>query len=123
MNVLRELGVKPGDRIATCAWNHQRHLELYFAVPAVGAVLHTINFRLAREQLLYIINHAQDKLIFLDKSLGGILADLERELPSVEKYILMDEKGAEPPALPQPALDYEELLAEASEQAEFPDAR
>ena len=120
MNVLRDLGVKPGDRIATCAWNHQKHLELYFAVPAVGAVLHTINFRLAREQLLYIINHAQDRLIFLDKSLGGILADLERELPSVEKYILMDEKGAEPPALPQPALDYEELLADASEHAEFP---
>ncbi len=120
MNVLRDLGVKPGDRIATCAWNHQKHLELYFAVPAVGAVLHTINFRLAREQLLYIINHAQDKLIFLDKSLGGILADLGRELPSVEKYILMDEKGAEPPALPQPALDYELLLAAASEQTEFP---
>ena len=107
MNVLRDLGVKPGDRVATCAWNHQKHLELYFAVPAVGAVLHTINFRLAREQLLYIINHAQDKLVFLDKSLGGILADLSRELPSVEKYILMDEKGAEPPALPQPSLDYE----------------
>jgi fatty-acyl-CoA synthase len=120
MNVLRELGVKPGDRVATCAWNHQRHVELYFAVPAVGAVLHTINFRLAREQLLYIINHAQDKVIFLDRSLGGILADLERELKSVEKYILMDEKGAEPPALPQPALDYEKLLAEVSEHAEFP---
>jgi fatty-acyl-CoA synthase len=121
MNVLLELGVKPGDRIATCAWNHQRHLELYFAVPAIGAVLHTINFRLAREQLLYIINHAQDRLIFLDKSLGGILADLECELSSVEKYILMDEKGAEPPALPQPSLDYEELLAEASGQAQFPE--
>ena len=121
MNVLLELGVKPGDRIATCAWNHQRHLELYFAVPAVGAVLHTINFRLAREQLLYIINHAQDKLIFLDKSLGGILADLECELSSVEKYILMDEKGAESPALPQPAFDYEELMAAASQQAQFPE--
>jgi fatty-acyl-CoA synthase len=90
-------------------------------VPAVGAVLHTINFRLAREQLVYIINHAQDRLVFLDKSLGGILADLERELPGVEKYILMDEKGAEPPALPQPALDYEELLAAASGRAEFPE--
>ena len=94
MNVLRDLGVKPGDRVATCAWNHQKHLELYFAVPAVGAVLHTINFRLAREQLVYIINHAEDRLIFLDKSLGGILADLQRELTSVDKYILMDEKGA-----------------------------
>jgi fatty-acyl-CoA synthase len=120
MSVLRDLGVKPGDRIATCAWNHQKHLELYFAVPAVGAVLHTINFRLAREQLLYIINHAQDKLIFLDKSLGGILADLERELPSVEKFILMDEKGAEPPVLPRPSLDYEMLLTAASDQTEFP---
>ena len=50
----------------------------------------------------------QDRLVFLDKSLGGILADLERELPSVEKFILMDEGGAEPPALPQPALDYED---------------
>jgi fatty-acyl-CoA synthase len=119
MNVLLDLGVKPGDRIATCAWNHQRHLELYFAVPAVGAVLHTINFRLAREQLLYIINHAEDRLIFLDKSLGGILADLECELPSVEKYILMDEKGAEPPALPQPTLDYEDLMAAASQRVNF----
>jgi fatty-acyl-CoA synthase len=121
MNVLRKLGVKPGDRIATCAWNHQRHLELYFAVPAMGAVLHTINFRLAREQVLYIINHAQDRLVFLDRSLAGILADLERELPSVEKFILMDEGGAEPPALPQPALDYEELLADVSEHAKFPE--
>jgi fatty-acyl-CoA synthase len=121
MNVLRKLGVKPGDRVATCAWNHQRHLELYFAVPAIGGVLHTVNFRLARDQLLYIINHAADRIIFLDRSLGGILADLERELPTVEKYILMDEGGAEPPALPRPALDYEVLLADASERAEFAD--
>ena len=71
MNVLRELGVQPGDRIATCAWNHQKHLELYFAVPAVGAVLHTINFRLAREQLLYIINHAQDRADFPGQVAGG----------------------------------------------------
>jgi fatty-acyl-CoA synthase len=119
-NVLRDLGVKPGDRVATCAWNHQRHLELYFAVPAVGAVLHTINFRLAREQLVYIINHAEDKLVFLDKSLGGILADLAPELSSVEKYILMDEGGAVPPAMPAPALDYEALLAQAPEKPYSP---
>ena len=120
MNVLRKLGVKPGDRIATCAWNHQKHLELYFAIPALGAVLHTINFRLARDQLLYIINHAEDRIVFLDKSLGGILADLERELPTVEKYVLIDEGGAEPTALPQPSMDYEELMADASERVEFP---
>ena len=121
MNVLLKLGVKPGDRIATCAWNHQRHLELYFAVPAVGAVLHTINFRLAREQVLYIINHAEDRFLFLDRSLGGILGDLQREIPCVEKFILMDEKGPEPPALPEPSFDYEELLAEVSGEPAFPD--
>ncbi len=121
MNVLLKLGVKPGDRIATCAWNHQRHLELYFAVPAVGAVLHTINFRLAREQVLYIINHAEDRFLFLDRSLGGILADLQREIPCVEKYILMDEKGPEPPALPEPSFDYEALLAEVPGEARFPE--
>src|ERR1035438_1070929 len=71
MNVLKRLGVKPGDRVATFAWNHHRHLELYFAVPAIGAVLHTINIRLPREQIVYIINHADDRLIFLDKSVAG----------------------------------------------------
>src|SRR5262245_6474318 len=71
MNVMRGLGVREGDRIGTFAWNHQRHLELYFAVPAIGAILHTINIRLPREQLVYIINHAADRLIFLDRSLAG----------------------------------------------------
>ncbi len=120
MNVMRRLGVQPGDRVASFAWNHQRHLELYFAVPSIGAILHTINIRLPREQLVYIINHAEDRLIFLDKSLAGALADMQRELPTVEKYILMDERGPEPPDLPSPSLDYEELMADAQERAEFP---
>jgi fatty-acyl-CoA synthase len=121
MSALLRLGVQPGDRVATCAWNHQRHLELYFAVPSIGAVLHTINFRLAREQLHYIFNHAEDRLVFVDRSLAGILADLERELPKVEKYVLMDEHGPEPPALPQPWVDYEQILAEATERVEIPE--
>ena len=82
MNVLTRLGVKPGDRVATFAWNHHRHLELYFAVPAVGAVLHTINIRLPREQLIYIINHADDRLIFVDKSVAGPIAEMQRDLPA-----------------------------------------
>src|SRR5262245_12758662 len=116
MNVLRDLGVQPGDRVGTFAWNHQRHLELYFAAPSVGAVLHTINIRLSREQLRYIINHAQDRLIFSDKSLAGTLAELQSDLPAVEKYILMDDRGPEPAALPQVSLDYEELMADASDR-------
>src|ERR1700732_1959857 len=61
MNGLKPPGGEPGDRVATLPWNHHRHLELYFAVPAVGAVLHTINIRLPREQVVYIINHADDR--------------------------------------------------------------
>jgi len=121
MNVLRGLGVQPGDRVATFAWNHQRHLELYFAVPSIGAILHTINIRLPDEQLLYIINHAEDRLIFADRSLAGALAEMQRELPTVKKYILMDDRGPEPSLLPRPAADYEELLADAPERVAFPD--
>jgi fatty-acyl-CoA synthase len=120
MNALRELGIRPADRVATLAWNSHRHLELYFAVPSIGAVLHTINFRLSREQLRYIINHAQDRLIFVDKSVAALLAAMQPELPGVERYIVMDDRCPEPPALPRPAVDYEELLASASERAEFP---
>src|SRR5262245_680707 len=94
MNALRGLGIRQGDRVATLAWNSHRHLELYFAVPSIGAVLHTINFRLSREQLLYIINHAQDRLIFTDRSVAGTLAELESDLPAVESYILMDDRGS-----------------------------
>jgi fatty-acyl-CoA synthase len=118
INVLRKLGIRPGDRVATFAWNHQRHLELYFAVPSMGAVLHTINIRLPREQVVYIINHAEDRVIFLDKSLAGALAEMHREIPTVEKYVLMDERGPEPSALPRPALDYEDLLEDASERVD-----
>jgi fatty-acyl-CoA synthase len=60
-NVLKDLGLNKGDRVATLAWNHHHHLELYLAVPVSGAVLHTLNLRLAPEQLVYIINHAEDK--------------------------------------------------------------
>jgi fatty-acyl-CoA synthase len=121
MNALRRLGVQPGDRIGTFAWNHQRHLELYLAVPSLGAVLHTINFRLARPQLQFIINHARDRFIFADKSLAGIVAELERDIPAVKYTILMDEFGPEPAGFPANVLEYEELLAEASEEAVYPE--
>jgi fatty-acyl-CoA synthase len=121
MNALVGLGVRPGDRIATFAWNHQEHVELYFAVPSIGAVLHTVNVRLPREQLVYIFNHAQNRFVFGDKSLGATLAGLQAELPGVERYILMEDRGPEPPGRPRPALDYEDLMAAASERAAFPD--
>ena len=120
MNALRGLGVQPGDRVATFAWNHHRHLELYFAIPALGAVLHTVNLRLSRDHIRYIINHAEDRLIFVDRSLAGLLAEMQGELQTLQNFILMGDQGAEPADLLKPSLDYEPLLEAASERAEFP---
>ena len=72
-NALAGLGVGAGDRVGTFAWNHYRHLEAYFGVPSMGAVLHTINIRLFTEDLVYIINHAGDKVILVDPDLAPLL--------------------------------------------------
>jgi len=71
---LRRLGVRPGDRVGTLCWNHQQHLEAYFAVPCMGAVLHTLNLRLAPSQLAFVVNHGGDKLLIVDAGLASLLA-------------------------------------------------
>jgi fatty-acyl-CoA synthase len=117
--VLQKLGVQRGDRVATFAWNNQRHLELYFAVPCSGAVLHTLNIRLFAEQLTYIVNHAEDKLIFVDDSVVPILEELAPTFQNVEHYIVMGDGDAG--GLPG-ALRYEELMAEAGDGSyDFPE--
>src|SRR5512141_1706805 len=68
-SALRALGVEPGDRVATLCWNHDRHLEAYFAVPLLGAVLHTLNLRLHPDELAYIARHAEDQVVLVDESL------------------------------------------------------
>src|SRR5579872_1866256 len=85
---LARLGVEPGDRVGTFAWNNQRHFELYFAIPCVGAVLHTLNIRLFEEQLTYIVNHAEDKIIFVDESLVPVIAKLAPTFETVEQYVV-----------------------------------
>jgi fatty-acyl-CoA synthase len=107
---LGALGVQPGDRVGTFAWNNQRHFELYFAVPCVGAVLHTLNIRLFAEQLAYIVNHAEDAVIFVDDSLVGVLEPLARSLRTVKQFVVMGE--GETGELPN-AVRYEELLEQA----------
>ena len=87
--VLGKLGVEPGDRVGTFAWNNQRHFELYFAVPCIGAVLHTLNIRLFEEQLTYIVNHAEDRVIFVDDSLVPLLEKLAPSFERVEHYVMM----------------------------------
>ena len=77
-SALRDLGVGPGDRVATFGWNSRRHLELYFAVPCTGRVLHTLNIRLFEDELRYIVDHAEDEVIFVDASLAVVDADASR---------------------------------------------
>jgi len=108
--VLERLGVEQGDRVGTFAWNNQRHLELYMAVPCIGAVLHTLNIRLFAEQLTYIVNHAEDGIVFVDDSVVPILQELVPTFEGVRNYIVMGDGDVG--SLPN-ALRYEELLEEA----------
>jgi fatty-acyl-CoA synthase len=107
---LEKLGVKQGDRVGTFAWNNQRHLELYMAVPCIGAVLHTLNIRLFAEQLTYIVNHAQDGVIFVDDSVIPLLEPLAPTFEGVRHYVVMGDGDSG--SLPN-VLRYEELLQEA----------
>src|SRR5438094_9662551 len=86
---LKRLGVKPGDRVATLAWNNNRHLELYYAVPCMGAVLHTLNLRLFPHHLEFIINDAEDKVLFVDQSLLPLLKQLLGKIPSIMTMVLL----------------------------------
>jgi len=108
---LRRLGVEPGDRVATFAWNNQEHQEAYFAIPCMGAVMHTLNIRLSADQLRYIIGHAEDSVIIADASLasvlGPVLADGD-EVKAVRHLIVFGDGDRS--ALPA-YIDYEELLA------------
>src|SRR3954469_11363353 len=89
---LTALGVQQGDRVATFAWNTQRHLELYLAVPCIGAVLHTLNVRLFPEQLTYIANHAQDKAVFVDDCLVETLAKVAPSFETVERFVVIGDE-------------------------------
>jgi fatty-acyl-CoA synthase len=116
---LSRLGVDQGDRVGTFAWNNQRHFELYFAIPCVGAVLHTLNIRLFEEQLTYIVNHAEDKVIFVDDSLVPVLEKLAPSFQSVRRFVVMGD--GDMGALPN-AVRYEELLEDAgSGEFDYPE--
>src|SRR5213082_3251696 len=120
---LKQLGVKPGDRVATLAWNNNRHLELYYAVPSMGAVLHTLNLRLFPQHLEFIINDAEDKVLFVDQSLLPLLKPLVGKIPTIKTMVLMSDTpaagAAKDDGLPE-MLDYETLLAAESESYPWP---
>jgi fatty-acyl-CoA synthase len=114
---LERLGVQQGDRVATFAWNTREHLEAYLAVPCMGAVLHTLNVRLFAEQLTYIVNHAEDKVILVEDSLVPLLEPLAPTFETVEHYVVI---GDGPTGELKNALRYEELLEEETPGYAFP---
>jgi len=117
-SALTKLGVGEGERVGTFLWNNQTHLEAYLAIPCMGAVLHTLNIRLFPEQLAYVINHAEDKVIIVDASIAPLLAKVRDQLTTVEHFIV---KGEGDTSGLGETLDYETLLAEADATFAFPD--
>ncbi|MER6809879.1 long-chain fatty acid--CoA ligase [Spirillospora sp. NPDC000708] len=121
---LQRLGVRQGGRVATFCWNNQEHLEAYFAVPAMGAVLHTLNIRLFPEQLAHIINHADDQVIIVDDGLVPLLARVVDELPAVEAFVIVGDGDGAPLEANRngaPVLRYRELLAAEEPGYEWPE--
>jgi fatty-acyl-CoA synthase len=121
-HALIAMGVNPGDRVATLAWNGYRHLELYYAISGIGAVCHTINPRLFPEQLAYIVNHAGDRLLFFDLTFAPLVAKMRASFPQELAYVAMTGRATMPD---QPELEdcfcYEELIADRPDTIAWPD--
>jgi fatty-acyl-CoA synthase len=119
---LKRLGIKPGERVATLAFNNYRHLELYYAVPCMGAVLHTLNLRLFPQHLEFIINDAEDKVLFVDQPLLPLLKPLLGKIPSIKQIVLMTDTPAASHSENGVGemLDYETLLAAESDSYPWP---
>ncbi|MBX3490611.1 3-(methylthio)propionyl-CoA ligase [Parvibaculum sp.] len=107
---LTKLGVKEGDVVATMAWNTARHLEAWYGIMGMGAVCHTLNPRLFAEQLVYIVNHAEDKIVFLDLTFVPILEGIADQLPKVKAYVIMTDKAHMPQTKLKNALCFEEIV-------------
>ncbi len=119
---LQGLGVKLGDRVGTIAWNTYRHFELYFGISGIGAVLHTINPRLAPEHVAYIANHAEDKVIFVDLNLVPVVEGVFEHLKTVKHVVVMTDRAHMPASSKIPnLLCYEELIADKPGTLKWPE--
>jgi fatty-acyl-CoA synthase len=119
-NALAAAGIREGDRVGTLAWNDHRHLELYYAVSCMGAVLHTINPRLFPEQVEFIINHAEDRLLFVDPTLLPLYAQLAGKLPTVRQTIVMTSDSALPADIAAKLESYEAFIAGQPDSYDWP---
>ena len=120
-NALENLGLKKGDTVGTLAWNTFRHFELYFGVSGIGCVVNTVNPRLFPEQLTYIINHAENKYLFIDLTFVELVESLEESLEGVEGFIILTDKDNMPETKLKNVICYEELIKEESEEFSWPD--
>jgi fatty-acyl-CoA synthase len=119
-NSLTAAGVKAGDTVALLDWDSHRYLECFFAVPMIGAVLHTVNIRLSPEQVLYTMNHAEDDLVLVHDDFLPLLEQIQGQLTTVKGYLQLTDDTATATTLPVLG-EYEDLLSQASDQYEFPD--
>jgi fatty-acyl-CoA synthase len=117
-NALVAAGVRSGDRVATMALNTFRHNELYFAVPSVGAVCHMINIRLPLEQIAYILNHAEDRILFIENVFAGMIPLIRQHAPKVQTIVVL---GPVPGGLPAGTLDYEAFIASQPDTFTYPE--
>ena len=119
-SALEKDGYKKGDVIATLALNTYRHLEMYYGISGMGAICHTLNFRLHPEQAVYIINHADDKIIFCEVPFIPIMEGLKDQLPCVEKYIILCDEADMPETGLKNAISYEEYISNGDEDYVWP---
>ncbi len=119
-HALKDLGIGEGDRIATMAWNGYRHFELYYAISGIGAVCHTINPRLFADQIVYVVNHAKDRILFLDMTFIPLIAALAPKLPADMRYVLMCDKAVMPDCDLPGVLCYEDLLTGQPDSISWP---
>jgi fatty-acyl-CoA synthase len=119
-HALKSLGVKKGDRVASMALNSPRHLELYFGVPCMGAALHTVNFRLPPHHLAYILNHAEDQVVFVDEDLVFFLELVKDQLKTVKHFVILSQSGKMPQTSLSPVTLYDDLIAPFPDSYDWP---
>ena len=120
-HALESLGIKRGDRVASFAPNNHRHMELYFGVPCMGAVLHTVNPRLPQHHMVHIINHAEDKVMFIDEDLLFLIEPIKDQLKTVKHFVILSQSSKLPETSLSPVCLYDELISQFPEFYDFPE--
>ncbi|GBC63972.1 fatty acid--CoA ligase [Desulfonema ishimotonii] len=120
-NLLKDIGIKQGETVGIMDWDSHRYLESFFAVPMMGCVLHTVNFRRSPENLAYTINHAENRVLLINEGLLPLFESVKDQLKTVRKLILLTDDGTRAAAAPEIAGEYEALLSQSDDRYDFPD--